>query len=353
MKQSRPLPHQGPLAFGRLLGASLRLLSRTWVRLLAVAVSFAVAGSLLATVVLTNGYWTQAQLQPQYDELIRRITNPDYVLTPDDDFLRGHYFLTFYANFILYSFFQFLIPVGLMFIATHYLVQKIKKPSKASLIGSIARPFIEGRAVTSLFLLLALSIMIPFLILLLVIPGFLLLVWSSFLYHVVSVEGIGGGAVLRGATRYVKGHFWRLLVYAFIGWGFPAVLSPHVINLFWEWTSLTTEQFAAWLDPAARNYLGIFGHHLIKFMVLALFYLYLPCLYAYGYVDITARFKQGETVSSETIDAPQGDAQGGNVLVVTLQGSQKRFVCPACKTRLQVGMARCYACGQLFKFKRR
>ena len=324
------------------------LFCQSYFSVLLIALLVSVIISLIFTLFLSNSLWNQFMLGDQYELLYQSVlANPNYEYTEEDQLLISSYTWVRVSLLILSSTFMFLLPIALVMLTLYYVMQKATA-KEAFMKESLSVPFVKGRVFGSIFFCLFIPSLITLGLFFYVIPGFLVMIYSFFLFPSYYIDEAEGFKPFKLSIEYVKGNFFMILFACFFGFGIPLLMGNLIARLF-PFFGFTQDAFRSWLDPESRNYLMIFIYHFAIYGVQAVFYPILPPLVFVLYTKIKNE-KLEEIMRVKKQQAKElGDES--EVVTVFLRGGQKKFKCPSCGTELNAGIKKCFQCGKFIKYR--
>jgi predicted RNA-binding Zn-ribbon protein involved in translation (DUF1610 family) len=242
---------------------------------------------------------------------------------------------------------MFAIPIMTNMLTVTY-VSQVATGEDLSMVESMKKPFVKGKFLGSIFYFLFIPMLVSLGLLFFVVPGFLVLIYSFFIFHAYFFDDAEGFAPIKLSIQYIKGNFFPILFSCFIGFGIP-ILTGNLFSKVVPLIGFGPEEFRSWVNPESRNYLMIFLYNFVLYGFQGIFYPLLPTISFTLYTKVkNEKLREMAEAKREQTAAASDKSQ---TVTVRLRGSQKKFKCPNCGTELNAGIKKCYQCGKFIKYR--
>lgn len=295
-----------------------------------------------------NALWAAEIFQVENGEWLNAIReDPNFILSPSQEDL----YMSYSIGVLMTRYFQwalgFLVPMGtLLWTGSKIYALVSKDPEMPQTWSqSIKRPFTTfARGATSIFLLLLFTWGIPIGITAYFLPGIFLMVFGFFSFYSLLIDEKSKLDVIRGGIFYARDNFLKILVYLLIGfflpWGLSMLFADRLQTVIFP-----NVLFQEWVNPATRNYLGLFLYYFLLYFFQNVLYFWFPVFYTVVFYDIQLRKIAAQKEMMSRMSAQTGEG----IKTIEVQVNQKSYNCLVCGHKMPLGAKKCANCGELYR----
>ena len=332
---------------------SLKLLKKTILPILIFIFLLSIITAVLNLLIFTGAKWTIIEKSSAYEEILNIVkSNPDYVLSDEENKLFWNYQALYWIILIFESSMRLIIPITLLILSTGkiYSLYYEDEDAPSSWIISITKPFNSGkRTITSLFLIILGSILITLGIIALIFPGILIILYGVFSIHSLIIDEKTGMDTIRGGIYYVRGLFAKLVLILLISVFIPMYIQSLYLDPLKIFLGLTEENSLLWINSMTHNYGMLYIYIFVDLFFGNILYFFVPVIYTVTFVQI----RDGKLgfLSSKQKNVNISKENSKKVIVIELEKNQKHFNCPNCNKKLPSSARKCFKCKKLFDIK--
>lgn len=336
-----------------MLKFSFRIFAQKYLQLLVPFLIFASIMAVVKLLITPDIYWNFHNLDEFFQHLLQKqLIDPSYELSASEYEV---YNLSYQYSWFSQTLLGFLdaIPQYFGILTTVLIVdqtykkmvhEKRKKNQSfgALLAESFTKPFRGGRATGAFLVVILMSLLVPLGLTLLILPGFIVLIYMMFSLQTINFETFSAMNVLRAGVDHARKKFMKILGIVFLGFlctmGWDFVRASALGTL---WPAPTTAAY----DPATRDLFIIFLYFLVQNIWMTLIYPLISALYTMLYIQIKTEKPKPKSVAEVNLS----EVTDEEIDKITARRTQQMRYCPHCGRATPVNLKACIHCKRLIK----